>query len=438
MTVKEGFELLPLIADDASDTEQRTDLPRQEVDRSATSALSKKPFFRKPKIVEHIDCGKLFDNVTYAHEVGRHRVPFTSNDDLPVDCGSIRSRNFFGVEPASREEAESSIAFAKIVHRDYLFQEMELAASYAPQNSYCYAIDEKSPPRFHAQMYSLAACLPNVYITRHEYSVDSAGHYMNYAFFECMKVLLEKSKNWKYLIFLQNHDVMLKTNEELVRIHKWFNGSNDVSSRALPGGRVDGSKNWTFEALNLFRNETRNRLPFNGSPPKLAFAKSIVETSVTRAMIDFIVNELNLTRLMHQIETSRYGIDEVIMGTLHTSDAVGAPGGFTHALSLWNGQSGCGSRRWRHGLCVYGVEDVGWLAGKAHLVGNKMMPEFDFAASVCWHEKMFNRTHYDKGTHRLRASVYENLPHTRFINEKKRNNGTVDLKTFDCSHNETV
>ncbi|KAH7707245.1 core-2/I-Branching enzyme family protein [Aphelenchoides avenae] len=304
---------------------------RSEEDHSATSALSTKPFFRQPKIVEHIDCGKLFDNVTYAHEVGRRRIAFTKNDDLPVDCGSIRSRNFFGAEPASREEAEWPIAFAKIVYKDYLFLEMELAASYAPQNSYCYAIDEKSPERFHAQMHSLAACLPNVYITRHEYGVDSAGHNMNYAFFECMKVLLEKSKNWKYLVFQQNHDVMLKTNEELVQIQKWFNGSNDVSSRELPGGRVDGGKNWTFEALNLFRNETRNRHPFNGFPPKLAFAKSIVETSVTREMIDFVVNKLNLTQLMQQIETNRYGIDEVMMGTLHTSDAVGAPGGFTHA-----------------------------------------------------------------------------------------------------------
>lgn len=87
---------------------------------------------------------------------------------------------------------------------------MELAASYAPQNFYCYAIDEKAPQRFHAQMHSLAACLPNVYITRHEYSVDSAGHNMDYAHYECMKVLLQKSSewHWKYLILLQ---VQLRT-----------------------------------------------------------------------------------------------------------------------------------------------------------------------------------------------------------------------------------
>lgn len=47
---------------------------------------------------------------------------------------------------------------------------------------------------------------------------------------------------------------MLKTNEELVQILKWFNGSNDISSKPLPSGRIDGGKNWTFEALHLFRN----------------------------------------------------------------------------------------------------------------------------------------------------------------------------------------
>lgn len=80
---------------------------------------------------------------------------------------------------------------------------MELAATYAPHNWYCYAIDEKSPQRFHAQMHSLAACLPNIIITRHEYSVDSAGHNMGYAHYECMKALLKKSPEWKYLILLQ-------------------------------------------------------------------------------------------------------------------------------------------------------------------------------------------------------------------------------------------
>lgn len=131
-----------------------------------------------------------------------------------------------------------------------------------------------------------------------------------------------------------------------MQILKWFNGANDVETVAVPRERVDFSKNWTFEALRLFHNgavrsklvrhgqcrlfsETRNRVGHGGLPAKIDFAKSLVESCVSRAMIEFMVHALNLTGILRQIETNRYGIDEIILPTLNSNDAINAPGGFT-------------------------------------------------------------------------------------------------------------
>lgn len=47
-------------------------------------------------------------------------------------------------------------------------------------------------------------------------------------------------------------------------------------------------------------------------------------------MIDFMLTELDMTQLMKNIEWRAYGIDEVLMGSLNSADAVDMPGGFTN------------------------------------------------------------------------------------------------------------
>lgn len=113
----------------------------------------------------------------------------------------------------------------------------------------------------------------------------------------------------------------------------------------MPGGRVDTRLDWSFESLKLFKNgniyliilwikinflESRNKMTFNSYEPKLIFAKGYVESSLSRSMVEFMLNELNLTELMKRIEQKNFGIDELLIPTLHASDAISIPGGFTH------------------------------------------------------------------------------------------------------------
>ena len=91
--------------------------------------------------------------------------------------------------------------FLKFKFEDYYFLEMELAATYAPQNYYCFAIDKKAPKLFHEQIQNLSTCFPNVFYSKVEYPLDSAGHNQNSAHMECLSIL--RQHKWKYVIMLQ-------------------------------------------------------------------------------------------------------------------------------------------------------------------------------------------------------------------------------------------
>jgi hypothetical protein len=160
--------------------------------------------FVHPEATKRLQCGRFFQNDTdYIKKYSKKRIAFKDPLNLSMDCNSIHSRNYFPVEASSKEEAEFPIARAKIVYKDYVMLEMELASSYAPQNHYCFAIDAKASPLFHARIHQLANCLPNILITKHEYKVDGWGHNMGASFFECLKVLAVPDKPWKYVHLLQ-------------------------------------------------------------------------------------------------------------------------------------------------------------------------------------------------------------------------------------------
>ncbi|KAH7730126.1 core-2/I-Branching enzyme family protein [Aphelenchoides avenae] len=206
---------------------------------------------------------------------------------------------------------------------------------------------------------------------------------MGPSFLECLRLLAQPHMPWKYVSLLQNHDSTLRTNYEAINIFKWLNGSNDLEVKSPPGGRIDDKLDWSFKALNLFKNGTRNSMDHNGFPPVMKFSKGYVEGSLSRAMVDFMLNDMDLTELVARIEKGSFGIDEIMLPTLHALDAIDAPGGFTQycqnkgvsvqhitRMSLWYDSKKCGSHNMRHAICVFGIEDIPlWLSRLPHLFG---------------------------------------------------------------------
>lgn len=65
--------------------------------------------------------------------------------------------------------------------------------------------------------------------------------------------------------------------------------------------------------------------------PKLALAKGYVECALSRAMVEFMIKDLNLDPLLDLMRgrNKEFG-REMLIPTLHSTDALQAPGGFTH------------------------------------------------------------------------------------------------------------
>nr|CAD2167746.1 unnamed protein product [Meloidogyne enterolobii] len=151
-----------------------------------------------------------------------------------------------------------------------------------------------------------------------------------------------------------------------------------------------------------------------------------------------------------KLNLREYAGDEFFLQTLLASDDLKAPNAFTHKCidkkinvpyvnryNIWEFEhkDKCYSNNFRHYSCVFGIDDL-WhnFYNLKYLFVNKMMPEFDFGAILCWHEEMRRRTLIDKGLHRLNASLYQNWPQTRFHKEWVRTNGNVDLDNFNCTN----
>uniref|UniRef100_A0A914HUX7 Uncharacterized protein n=1 Tax=Globodera rostochiensis TaxID=31243 RepID=A0A914HUX7_GLORO len=402
------------------------------------------------------ECARVFLNDSdYIAQFGKKRLTFEDPMWLEMDCANgIRKRNYFPME-ANFENAEFPLAQVRIVYKDYVFLEKELASSYSPNNWYCYSVDHKSDKQFHMRMQQLSECLPNVVVSTREWNVDSAGHNMTRALLDCLHLLTVPEKRWEYVALLQNHDVAIKTNREMVQIYRWLNGANDVEVMWLPRGRVNESLDWSFDAIGLFRNASRNLLDVEGFSPKLVISKGSVASSLNRKMAEFIVNELDLTETVRRLESGDFGIDEILVPTLHAADALQAPGGFTRdCLERKEGQARVQhiTRQWHfRGDWMEDLADK--MAVWPHLFANKLMPQFDFGALLCWWEKMHQRAYIEtrrRSLSRLNSAFYSDLPHVRFqkfvadlrkLNDAQR--GTKDaipfrkaLPFFNCSTDE--
>ena len=103
-----------------------------------------------------------------------------------------------------------------------------LRAIYRPQNVYCIHIDLHSPGGVHVGMLSLVRCFPNVFIASKLEYVVYGGFSRLQADINCMRDHVKKNDRWRYLINLAGEAFPLRTNAEIVKILKIYNGANDI------------------------------------------------------------------------------------------------------------------------------------------------------------------------------------------------------------------
>ncbi|KAL7071103.1 hypothetical protein ACQ4LE_010019 [Meloidogyne hapla] len=351
----------------------------------------------------------------YIYNLGKIIINYKDNPKLSMNCSDIVGRNYFLNKSQSEEENKFPIAFARIINQDYRFLEAELATNYRPQNWYCFAVDSKSSETFYQNILSLSNCFSNIIVPKERFTVDNAGHGIGKALLSCFKELIKKERKWEYLVTLQNHDIQIKTNEEIVQIFKWLDGACDA----------DYYLDSKLQKLNL--------------------ASGNIQASLARPFVDFIVNKLDLNKMLDQLDNW----EAFFIQKLLTFDQLQAPNSFTHKCidqkinlpyvtryNIWYfDKEKCYSKNFRRQSCIFGLNDL-WhhFRTSKYLFINKMMPEYDFGAILCWHEEMRRRTLIEVGFKRLNASIYQNWPQTRYHQEWRRNSGKVDIEKFNCTY----
>ncbi|GMT21815.1 hypothetical protein PFISCL1PPCAC_13112, partial [Pristionchus fissidentatus] len=372
----------------------------------------------------------------YAKSLNRVKIEPVVN--LDMSCAAVRKR----VTSRSNPPTNFPIAFAKIVYQHYDFLEEQLSVHYADEHTFCFALDKKAPLSFRRRILTLSACLHNVLLAEHEYDTDSAGHYHSHALLDCMNTA--RSRKWNYVIFLQNHDIIIKNNKELAAIFGAMNGANDVEMARCPHSAWDVRceiSEMNLGKLGLCPSGLSREDHEECGSQDIQLAKGWTQVSLARETAEYIADRLNLTTLLSVLNEQRYGVDELLIQSLLATRALRVPGTFparwlhendsaapTNTLFItrlthwnWWASYGCRSGLWRNDLCVFGVEDVNHLAGVHQIMANKMHPDMDYAAISCIAEVLFNRTHRGLEDHPLDMNIYENLPAKRAVHADPAN-----------------
>lgn len=207
-------------------------LRQSKLPQNKLAAATEIPSFK----VSEINCASLFDGNKneqkkadkYHKKYQYKRKKSTNFSKAASNCTHFQQKEHFIMKPVSEEESQFSIAFSIMMYKDADMAMRLLRAIYRPQNYYCIHVDKKAPGQLHKNMAAIASCFQNVFIASH--SVDVVwGNFTNLeADLICMKDLW-KYTDWRYFINLTGQEFPLKTNWDLVKILKAFNGSNDVS-----------------------------------------------------------------------------------------------------------------------------------------------------------------------------------------------------------------
>ena len=132
---------------------------------------------------------KVLPSNTYYQELIKNR-----------GCMEFKLGRGYHLKPVNPEEADYSIAYNILMHRDLEQVEVLLRAIYRPQNSYCIHVDANVKHDIMESTHLIASCFPNVFLASRLERVIYAGFSRLQADINCMKDHIKSHIKWKYLL----------------------------------------------------------------------------------------------------------------------------------------------------------------------------------------------------------------------------------------------
>uniref|UniRef100_A0A0N5BMX6 Hexosyltransferase n=1 Tax=Strongyloides papillosus TaxID=174720 RepID=A0A0N5BMX6_STREA len=204
----------------------------------------------------------------------------------------------------------------------------------------------------------------------------------------------------------------LKTNRELIEILETMNFAMDMKvaiDKHIINERFDYKKSWKFKDLNIFLDGDIRKENATIMNQDIEFTNGLVTTGLPRDSVDYLVNKLNITTFLNQLNTNLYGNDELTWQTLLSSDILNVPGHvprkhvmnyfprsyYLSRLVVWVPEA-CPTGFYHHLICSWGVENVKDLLNVRHYFLYRFREEFDYGAMMCFGEYLYNKTNFEE------------------------------------------
>ncbi|XP_069131827.1 beta-1,3-galactosyl-O-glycosyl-glycoprotein beta-1,6-N-acetylglucosaminyltransferase-like [Argopecten irradians] len=329
-------------------------------------------------------------------DFAHHFLSYEYYRNLTGNCSVFVSHRQYITNHLTVEEKLFPIAYSILVYRDLEQVERLLRAIYRPQNFYCIHVDLKTEPSFRDTLSSITKCFDNVFITNTSVAVRWGTFSVLEPELMCMKELW-KYTSWKYFINLTGQEFPLRTNAELVKILKVYNGANEV------GGYLDKK--------NYDRWKKAGEAPAGIRP-----MKGPVHITVSRDFVDFVLHNKTAKQFLEWCKKTRMP-DETFFSSLNHNTNLGIKGSYNGTVrpfmtrfKNWKWQPWHCYGKFVRTICIFGVRDLPLLGQRPELFANKFHLDFEPLALDCLEEMIYNKTRDGSGQNSFfDTSLYEKL-----------------------------
>uniref|UniRef100_A0A0K0EIU5 Glycosyltransferase family 92 protein n=1 Tax=Strongyloides stercoralis TaxID=6248 RepID=A0A0K0EIU5_STRER len=375
-----------------------------------------------------INCSKLIILSQFEKEYIETLKYIVKSEEKKLDmsCKSIKSRGFgSSISNATGKEKKYSLAFARNIYRSYEITELLLLAQYSKNNHYCYTVDSKFPDILE-KMKKLEECLPNVYVTKKLYEFNRYGKYHSIGHYECMKILIKKK--WDYLFLLQMDDVAIKTNLEMLTILEVMNFATIIhftDKREKLEKKVDFKLSWKYKDLNIFLKGDKRKNDLRIMNKTIQFKTGKVPIGMRYDTVDYIVNKINITKFLIQLNSDYYEHDKVTWQTLLTDDVLNITNSIPRNCTNKYYQNEfylirktippkkfCRGEFVENQYCVLNFYFLKAFRRFPQFFAYRFVENKDFGGFKCWINYMYYRNKVEK-YNQLNLWYYYNLPQTQ-------------------------
>uniref|UniRef100_A0A915JGF9 Uncharacterized protein n=1 Tax=Romanomermis culicivorax TaxID=13658 RepID=A0A915JGF9_ROMCU len=412
------------------------------------------------------DCGKIFDN-------DREEIKFSSQWSSPCeltneqvanlsdDCRSMYDIFHFDPQVYTLEMKAANftvypLAFVILAGEKYAHQVYRLMSQiYRPWNAYCINLDDDGSADFKRAMKNLDKCFANIIMPKKFLNIKWASSTILESTMDCLQLLndYDSALPWRYVQFVSWNDFPLRTMNEMVRIVKILNGSQDSElTRVYSLGLTSIKSLHTLHRYEKFHqdadiDEKRKNVAKPVPPGDLVVYKGSMAATLSREFVHYVFADKTARRFFDWCK-STYAPEEHYWSTLIHNRHANAPGPFPSSClpyyefkkkakpfisrhQVW--YHGCKGKL-TSGSCVFGVGDLPALISKKELFAHKLYMKFQPAAYYCMSKLYFDRTLNSNNlgvgrndswlSNNFDEEFYSNLPSVRYHRMEDKSNFT--------------